>query len=288
MNTGNRVNGIPTRPLGSTGLQVTVLGVGGYHIGKDKDPDLGVRIIRTAIDEGINFLDNAWCYNGGLSERIMGRALRGGYRDKVVLMTKNHGRDPATFESQLHDSLSRLQTDRIDLIQFHEVVRDQDRDAILGSGLIEAAVKARDTGKIRFIGFTGHCFPYLFRQLLDHEFAWDTVQFPANLLDAQYRSFTAAILPLLVERGIGAIGMKSLAGGRLLDTGVSPREAIGYALSLPIDTLVSGIDSLEVLAENLDIARTWSPLAREQEQQLLERTAPYAGDGHLEGYKAIP
>ena len=286
MGDSERINGIPTRPLGSTGVRVTVLGVGGYHIGKAKDPELGARIIRTAIDEGINFLDNAWCYNGGLSERIMGQALRDGYRDKVFLMTKNHGRDPATFESQLEDSLRRLQTDHIDLLQFHEVVRDKDPPSILND-VLEAAVRAREAGKFRFLGFTGHRWPYLFRQMLESGYAWDTVQFPANLLDAQYRSFTKAILPILRERGIGAIGMKSLAGGELLKTGVSPSEGIAYALSMPIDTLVSGIDSLEILSQNLATVRGWTPLTEVEQQDLLERTAPYADDGHLEKYKAV-
>ena len=280
-----RFNGIPNRALGSTGVRVTVLGVGGYHIGKAKDPKLGVRIIRAAIDEGINFLDNAWCYNGGLSERIMGQALRDGYRDRVFLMTKNHGRDPATFESQLEDSLRRLQTDYIDLLQFHEIVHDQDPPRILDD-VLDTAVKARDAGKVRFLGFTGHRWPYLFRQMLHSGFAWDTVQFPANLLDAQYRSFTKAILPILKERGIGAIGMKSLAGGELLKAGISPSEGIAYALSLPIDTLVSGIDSLEILGQNLATARGWTPLTEVERQDLLERAAPYADDGHLEKYKA--
>jgi len=285
MNTTEKRNGIPTRLLGSTGVRVTIVGVGGYHIGKDKDPLLGIRLIRTAIDEGINFLDNAWCYNGGLSETIMGQALASGYRDKVFLMTKNHGRDAATFESQLHDSLHRLQTDCIDLVQFHEITHDGDPQTIVDR-VLEAAVKARDAGKLRFIGFTGHRYPYLFRQMLAYGFSWDTVQFPANLLDAHFRSFAKAILPQLKERGIGAIGMKSLAGGELLKTGIPAQQAICYSLSLPVDTLVTGIDSLEILNQNLEIARTWEPMKAEQTSALLDQIAPYAEDGHLEQYKA--
>jgi predicted aldo/keto reductase-like oxidoreductase len=271
--------------LGSTGMRVTVLGVGGYHIGKPTDQKVGVRIIRTAIDEGINFLDNAWCYHQGESERIMGRALQDGYRDRAFLMTKNHGRDRATFERQLDESLTRLQTDYIDLLQFHEVVQEGVPQRIFSEGAIEAALAAREAGKIRFIGFTGHRWPRLLREMLDQNFAWDTAQFPANLLDARYRSFTGQILPILKERGIGAIGMKSLAGDRILQTGISPQEAIAYALSLPIDVLVSGMDSIEILEQNLKIARNWLPLTEDEQKALLERVTPWAEDGHLEYYK---
>ena len=279
------INGIPTRTLGSTGVEVTVLGVGGYHIGRDANPELGIRIIRAAIDAGINFLDNAWCYNRGESERIMGRALRDGYRDKVFLMTKNHGRDRATFEEQLDESLRRLQTECIDLLQFHEIIQEGVPQRIAGEGALEAALRAREAGKIRFIGFTGHRWPHLLREMLDLDFEWDAAQFPANLLDAQYRSFTGQILPLLKSRGIGAIGMKSLAGDRILQTGVSPREAMSYSLSLPIDVLVSGIDSMAVLEQNLAIVRNWQPLTDEEQTALLDRVAPFAGDGRLEYYK---
>ncbi|TFG73522.1 MAG: aldo/keto reductase [Anaerolineales bacterium] len=281
-----RFNGIPTRILGSTGVRVTVLGVGGYHIGKNRNTKLGVQIIRTAIDEGINFLDNAWCYNGGKSETILGKALRDGYRAKVFLMTKNHGRDGKTYTKQLEKSLKRLQTDTIDLVQFHEVINEGEPDKIFTLGAIEAALKAREQGKIRFIGFTGHRWPHLFRQMLDYDFPWDTVQHPTNLLDIHYRSFTLEILPILKERGIGAIGMKSLASGNLLETGISAKDAISYALSLPIDTLVSGIDSVEVLYKNLEIARKWTPLTAEEKEQLTQKAAPFAGDGHLEHYKS--
>jgi predicted aldo/keto reductase-like oxidoreductase len=211
--------------------------------------------------------------------------LQDGYRDKVILMTKNHGRDRSTFEKQLHESLNRLKTDHIDLLQFHEVIHEGVPQRIFGEGAIEAAIDARTAGKIRFIGFTGHRWPHLFHEMLDYDFAWDTVQFPANLLDVQYRSFTQDILPILKSRGIGAIGMKSLVGGRILQAGVSPQEAISYALSLPIDVLVSGIDSMEVLEQNLQIARNWRPLEQEERDALLARVAPWAGDGRLEYYK---
>jgi aryl-alcohol dehydrogenase-like predicted oxidoreductase len=280
-----RINGIPTRMLGATGVRVTVLCVGGYHIGKIRNLDLGVRIIRAAIDEGINFLDNAWCYNGGESERIMGHALRDGYRDKVFLMTKNHGRDGETYTRQLEESLERLQTDVIDLVQFHEIIDEGVPGKIFGQGVIEAALKAREAGKIRFIGFTGHRWPHLHLEMLGHDFPWDTVQFPINVLDAQFRSFTQRVLPVLKRRGIGAIGMKSLAGGNITDAGISAADAIRYALSQPIDSLVSGIDSLEILATNLRIARNWTPLSDEEQQRLLDQTEPFAGDLGIEHYK---
>ena len=285
MTTENSINGIPTRKLGTTGVEVTILCVGGFHIGKGRDSELGFHIIRKAIDEGINFLDNAWCYNGGLSERIMGKALQDGYRDKVFLMTKNHGRDGETYTSQLEDSLRRLKTDYIDLVQFHEIVNDEDPQKIFAHGAIEAAVKAKEAGKIRFIGFTGHRWPHLFREMLDYDFPWNTVQLPVNLLDIHYRSFTHEILPILKARGIGAIGMKSLAGGQLLNTPISAVDGIRYTLSLPIDSLVSGIDSLDILKKNLDIVRGWAPFDQVEKGELEQEAAPFALDGNLEKYK---
>jgi predicted aldo/keto reductase-like oxidoreductase len=285
MDTAELINGISTRVLGNTGVRLTVLGIGGYHIGEPSDDQVGIRIIRTAIDEGINFLDNAWCYHEGRSEQIMGRALKNGYREEVFLMTKNHGRDGATFRQQLDESLRRLQTDHIDLLQFHEVIHEGEPDRIFSEGAIEEAVKAREVGKIRFIGFTGHRWPHLLGQMLNKDFSWDTIQFPTNLLDGHYRSFTKGILPRVAERGMGIIGMKSLAGSRILKAGVSPQEAINYALSLSIDTLVSGIDSLEVLNQNLTIVRKWKPLSKKEQKHLLERVASFALDGHLEDYK---
>lgn len=280
----NLRNGIPTRNLGSTGVRVTIIGVGGYHIGKG-DPDLGVRIIREAIDEGINFLDNAWCYNDGDSERIMGRALQGGYRDKVFLMTKNHGRDADTYREQLEESLRRLGTDYIDLVQFHAINEEGEPDRIFSEGAIGEAVKAREEGKIRYIGFTGHRWPDLFDEMLEHDFDWDTAQMPINLLDAHFRSFSSQILPTLLERGIGVIGMKSLSAGWLLKTDVTAAEGISYALSQPVDTVVTGIDSIEVLQQNLEIARSWEAMSRERQAELLEQVSVQAQDGALERYK---
>jgi predicted aldo/keto reductase-like oxidoreductase len=215
----------------------------------------------------------------------MGRALRDGYRDKVFLMTKNHGRDGETYTQQLEESLERLQTDMIDLVQFHEIVDEGIPAKIFGEGAIEAALKAKEAGKIRYIGFTGHRWPHLLLEMLGHDLSWDTVQFPINLLDAQFRSFSQRVLPVLKKRGIGAIGMKSLAGGNITDAGVTAADAIRYTLSQPIDTLVSGIDSLEILAKNLEIARNWAPMSEAEQARLLDRTEPFAGDLGIEHYK---
>lgn len=280
----NRRNGIPTRVLGSTGVRVTIIGLGGYHIGQG-DADLGVRIIREAIDEGINFLDNAWCYNDGNSERIMGRALQGSYRDRVFLMTKNHGRDADTFREQLEQSLRRLGTDYIDLLQFHAINEAGEPERIFSEGAVEEAMKAREEGKIRYIGFTGHRWPDLLEEMLEYDFDWDAAQMPVNLLDAHFRSFAGQALPTLLDRGIGVIGMKSLTGGWLLKTDVTVSDAISYALSQPIDTLVTGIDSVEILQQNLEIARSWEPMAEERQAELLEQVSVVAQDGALEKYK---
>lgn len=285
MSTPIRNNGIPTRILGKTGVRISVLGIGGHHIGKKRDPSLAEKIIRTAIDAGVTFLDNASCYHDGESERYMGNALRDGYRDRVFLMTKNHGRDAATFRHQLEESLKRLGTDRIDLLQFHEIIHEGEPSRIFSEGAIEEALRARKEGKIRFIGFTGHKWPRLFRQMLEKDFDWDTVQMPLNALDYHFRSFTGEILPILVERGTGVIAMKTLAGSRLLRTGLTPREGIIYALSLPVHTAVTGVDSLEVLQQNLEIARTFQPLTEKEMDELRERVRHRAADGQLEYYK---
>jgi len=276
------INGIPTRILGQTGARLTILGVGGYHIASKKDADLGVRIVRTAIDEGVNFLDNAWCYNDGESERIMGLALRDGYRDKVFLMTKNHGRDGDTFRRQLGESLRRLQTDHIDLLLFHCIDKEGETERLFSEGAIEAAVAAREGGRIRFIGFSVHQ-PLYARELLAQGFPWDAVLMPFNLMDTYYDGFSQEVVPLLKERGIGILGMKSLAFGKIFRTGISAREAISNVLSLPITTLVSGVESLENLAENLEIARTWEPLSAEERDGLLARCASWSEEEHDEG-----
>ena len=277
-----------TRVLGKTGLEVSILGVGGYHIGKDHDIALGTRLIRTAIDRGVNFLDNAWCYNSGVSETVMGHALRDGYRQRATLMTKNHGRDGTTFRSQLEDSLRRLQTDVIDVLQLHEIVDEGIPEKIYSQGVLEEAAKAREEGKIRFIGFTGHRWPHLLKQMLDGGFDWDTVQLPANLLDVHYRSFLSEIIPILQEKNIGTIGMKSLAGDgkSMFAAGVTAEEAMTFSLSLPIHTLISGMDTVEIVNENCTVAERFTPMSEEKRQELVSRVAPHAGDGALEKYKS--
>lgn len=218
----------------------------------------------------------------------MGEALREGYRDKVFLMTKNHGRDGDAFREQLEESLRRLNADHVDLLQFHNIVAANDADRIFSHGAIEAALDAKQQGKIRFIGFTGHHWPHLFHLMLEKEFSWDTVQHPLNPLDAQYRSFARDILPLLNERHIGIIAMKIFSGGNLLKIDVTPREAISYALSQKISTMVLGIDSLEHLSQNLQIVRNWQPMPAEEQDELVKRVAPWASGGQLERYKTDP
>jgi uncharacterized protein len=278
-----RSNGIPMRSLGATGELVTILSIGGFHIAKGLTEVEGIRIIRTAIDEGVNFLDNAWCYNGGQSERVMGKALANGYRDRVVLMTKNHGRDRGTFEEQLEESLRRLGTEVIDVLQFHAISNEQEIHDIMSKGALEAALEAREKGRIRYIGFTGHTSPSLHLCMLER-FSWDTVQMPVNLLDYHYDSFSQQVMPVLRRREIGAIAMKSLGGGDLFKTDVPPDQAISWTLSQPIDTLVLGIDSVALLHHNLELVRAWEPMSAAQAAALLEQVAPVA-DGSLEHYK---
>jgi len=280
---------IPTRPLGKTGLTVSILGFGGGHFcRKHLTEQDSIRLVQTAIDSGITFLDNAWEYHGGESERRMGLALAG-RRDKVVLMTKVCGRDARTAEQHLHESLTRLKTDVIDVWQFHEVNYDNDPEWICGpGGALEAAIKARQAGKIRCIGFTGHKSPHIFRRMLEQDFEWDTIQMPVNVADAHYRSFQRKILPELQRRGIACIGMKSLGGDAQLvrDAGLTPQECRGYALSLPISTLVCGIESLDNLRQDVEFARGFQPLSASQQQALVERVATVAGDGRHEWYKS--
>lgn len=282
-------NSIPKRPLGSTGELVSLLAIGGYAIGQPSDPRIGIRIIRTGIDNGVNFLDNAWCYHGGRSEEIMGQALKDGYRDRVILMTKNHGRDYETYMQQLEDSLRRLQTDYIDVVQFHEIIHEGEPDRIFNEGAIDAAVEAKRQGKIRYIGFSGHKWPRLFIEMLQKDFKWDTVQLPLNVLDYHYRSFTKQILPLLVKRDIGIIGMKSLGGGLggrfLRIKSLRAEECIRYTMSLPISTLVSGMDSQEVLEANLKITSNFVPMSEREKKELLDKAEQYAKDGKYEAYK---
>lgn len=281
--------GIPVRPLGRTGVSVSILGLGGGHIGRAAIPQQeAVRLIQSGIDQGISFMDNAWEYHAGESEVRMGMALEG-RRDKVVLMTKVCARDAKTAAAQLDESLTRLRTDVIDVWQFHEVNYDNDPQWLFGpDGAIDAAVKAKQAGKIRFIGFTGHKSPHIFRRMLDVDFDWDTVQMPVSVMDRHYRSFLDEVMPELARRQIGCIGMKSLGGGgqTVLGAGLTAQECRRYSMSQEISVLVTGMESEQDLNQDLEIARNFTPMTAEEQKELLERVRPVAGDGRFEVYKS--
>jgi len=281
--------GMPVRVLGKTGLEVSIIGFGGGHsVRSDIDVRTTVRFIHEAIDNGVTFMDNAWEYHQGEAERRMGQALVG-RRDQVTLMTKVCARDKAAAEAQLHESLARFRTDVIDVWQFHEINYDNDPDWVFrADGAIEAAVAARDAGKIRFIGFTGHKSPHILKRMLEMDFDWDTVQMPINVLDAHYRSFQTELLPELNRRNIGVIGMKALGGrGQFVsDLGLTAAQCRAYALSLPISTLVCGIQSQENLEQDLAIAREFEPMSETDRQALLESVTEEATDGRYEWFKS--
>ncbi len=279
------------RRLGRTGEKVSIIGLGGFHIGKQSDEKESIRIIRTAIDNGINFMDNCWDYNGGVSEVRMGKALRDGYRQRAFLMTKIDGRDRETAARQIDESLSQLQTDRIDLLQFHEVIRMSDPDRIFGpNGGIEAALEARKEGKIRYIGFTGHKSPEIHLKMLEagfaHGFTFDTVQMPLNIMDAHYESFEKKLLPVLIKHEIGVLGMKPMGDHFILDAKIAtPVECLHYAMNLPTSVVITGCDSLAILEQALNAARSFRPMSETQVSELLVRTAKAAQDGKYELYK---
>jgi predicted aldo/keto reductase-like oxidoreductase len=287
---GEKVTGaVPTRPFGRTGIPVSILALGGWHLGLPRTERESTRLVHAAIDGGITFMDNAWDYNEGVSETRMGKALAG-RRDKVFLMTKacTHGRDARTAMRQLEDSLRRLKTDYLDLWQIHEVIFDDEPAKYFArGGAVEALDRARRQGKVRFVGFTGHKDPDLHLQMLTHDYPWDSCQLPLNCFDASFRSFERRVLPELNRRGIAAIGMKSLGGdGRPVKAKVvTAEEAIRYTLSLPIATLVSGIDTMRVLRQNLAIAKDFRPMTERQRQALVRRVASKASDGRFELYK---
>ena len=284
--------GIPTRVLGRTNERVSILCLGGWHIGAVKEKSEAIRIMHAAIDEGISFFDNAWDYHDGKSEEWMGEALAaGGRRNKVLLMTKNCERDYAGSMKNLEDSLRRLRTDRIDLWQFHEMVYDNDPDWVVEKGGLKAALEAQKAGKVRYIGFTGHKDPRIHLKMLDKPHSWDTAQMPINVMDAHYRSFQKEVAPVCLKRNVGAIGMKSLGGGSPRGriptaAGVSAQECIRYALSLPIAALVVGIQSMEDLRQDIEIARGFTPMPDEEKTRLLARVAKEAGDGRHELFKS--
>ncbi len=283
--------GIPYRLLGSTGESVSLVGLGGGHIGVQESEAESIGIIRTAIDNGINFLDNSWDYSGGASEVRMGKALRDGYRDKVFLMTKIDGQTGEAAMKQLDECLRRLQVETIDLLQFHEVIRLEDAGRVFApGGGMEAVLKAREAGKLRYIGFTGHKSPEVHLQMLrtasENGFTFDAVQMPLNLLDAHFCSFEREVLPRLVESSIGVLGMKPMAAGALPKSGiVTATECLHYAMSLPASTVITGCESLALLEQALEAARSYRPLSEAEHSALLSRTAGAAEGGGSEGYK---
>ncbi len=282
---------MPQRILGRTGEAVSLLGLGGAHMARhgNMEEKAAIALMHAAIDEGINFFDNAWGYSDGASEIRMGKALRGGYRDRVFLMTKDTSRHPKRAIAHLEESLRRLQTDVIDLWQFHNIKQPDDPERIYERGLLEAALKAKEEGKIRYIGFTGHTLPALHVEMIERGFAWDATQMPINVFDPHYLSFVEQVLPLAVERNIGVIAMKTLGGTpeAILATGVATAaECLRYAMSLPVATVCSGMDSLEKLRQNAAIARQFTPLADDEQLALLSRTQELGAQGTHESYKA--
>jgi aryl-alcohol dehydrogenase-like predicted oxidoreductase len=283
---------MPTRTLGRTGAQVSIIGLGGWHLGFDYiDDKLSMRIIRTAIDNGINFMDNCWDYNEGASETRMGKALRDGYRDRVFLMTKIDGRTKKDAAKQLDESLERLQTDHIDLVQHHEILRYEDPHRIFDeAGANAALVAAREAGKIRFIGFTGHKDPHIHLYMLqvarENGFRFDTVQMPLNVMDAHYRSFEKLVLPQLVHENIGALAMKTLANGTILKSRTATAiECLHYAMNLPVSVVITGCESMKDLEQALTAARTFQPMSEEQVKSLLGRTEKCGARGKYELFK---
>jgi aryl-alcohol dehydrogenase-like predicted oxidoreductase len=283
---------IPYRELGTTGERVSAIGLGGWHLALPHvDEALSLRITRAAVDRGINFLDNSWDYHYGASETRMGKVLADGYRRKVFLMTKIDGRSRAAATRQLEDSLRRLQTDCIDLVQHHEILRYDDPHRIFDDeGAHGALVDARQAGKLRYIGFTGHKDPHIHLYMLhvarEHGIRFDTVQMPLNVMDAHYRSFEKLVLPELVKQRIGVLGMKPIANGIILQSRtVSATECLRYALNLPTSVVITGIDSMEILDQAIEVARTFEPLMPAEVQALLEKTARAAARGEFEPFK---
>jgi aryl-alcohol dehydrogenase-like predicted oxidoreductase len=279
------------RTLGRTGERVSAIGLGGHHIGRPRDPNEGIRIIRSAIDRGITFMDNSWDYHDGESERRMGRALREGYRERVFLMTKYDGRTRQAAARQIDESLQRLQTDRIDLIQFHENIRMEDPDRFFESGgALEAVIEAKEAGKVRYIGFTGHKDPVVHLRMLDvaaaHDFTFDTCQMPLNVMDAHFRSFTRDVLPRLLALRIGVLGMKPLGDGNIMRSGtLTAIECLHYALNLPASVIINGCESMQRLDQALDAVDTFAPLSEAQVGALLARTREAAATGSYEPFK---
>ncbi len=280
---------VPKRPLGKSGLEVSIIGVGGFHIGSAENQDAAKVIVQQALDAGINFFDNAWEYHDGQSEEWLGYAL-GGRRDEAILMTKvcTHGRDKKVAMQMLEESLRRLKTDHLDVWQIHEVIYENDPDLIFKpNGAAEALLEAKKQGKVRLIGFTGHKDPAIHLKMLSHGFPFDTLQMPLNAFDASFRSFEEQVLPEARKRGLAVFGMKSLGGsGEMIKWGgITVSDALRYAMSLPVATTISGMESPEVLKQNLEIVKNFSPMPEQEMAELRKRCQGEAANGHLELFK---
>ena len=285
-------DGVPYRVLGHTGERLSMVGIGGFHIGRSYVSEAtGIQIVRAALDSGINFLDNAWDYNGGESEIRMGKALRDGYRQKAFLMTKLDGRTKAAAAQQIDESLHRLQTDHIDLMQIHEVIRMNDPERVFApGGCMEALLEAKKAGKIRYIGFTGHKSPEIHLHMLQvafqHNFRFDSVQMPLNVMDAHFDSFQKRVLPVLEKHDIGALGMKPMGDSIILHSDTAtPVECLQYAMNLPVTTVITGCDSMKILDQALHTARNFRPLSQAEVAAILAKTATVAENGKFEEYK---
>jgi predicted aldo/keto reductase-like oxidoreductase len=279
------------RELGRTAERVSAIGIGGYHLGKQQDPDDSIRLLRSAIDRGITFMDNCWDYNGGISEVRMGQALRDGYRQKVFLMTKIDGRDKNTAARQIEQSLGRLQTDVIDLLQFHEVIRLDDPDVIFApGGAIEAVQEAKQAGKIRYIGFTGHKDPSVHLRMFEtadtHSFHFDTVQMPINVMDAHFRSFLNGVVPVAKQHGTAILAMKTFGDPYILESKtVTPIEALHFGLNSPASVVITGIDSAAILDQAFQAVQSFKPMDRQQVAAILAKTKDAAMTGKFELFK---
>jgi predicted aldo/keto reductase-like oxidoreductase len=279
------------RKLGKTGETVSLIGLGGYHISKQKDERESIKIIRTAIDRGITFMDNCWDYADGKAEERMGDALKDGYRQKVFLMTKIDGRTAPSAARQIDESLKRLKTDHVDLMQHHEIIRMEDPYRIFAEGgAMEAVVAAQKAGKVRYIGFTGHKDPLVHLRMLEiadqHAFHFDAAQMPLNVMDAHFRSFARLVVPVLVQQQVGVLGMKSMGSGDILKSGtVQPIECLHYAMSLPTSVVITGMESLKDLDQAMEAVRTFQPMNQDQVAALLEKTKAAAASGRFEEFK---
>jgi predicted aldo/keto reductase-like oxidoreductase len=279
------------RTLGNTGEQVSLVGLGGHHIGRPPDEQEGIRLVQSAIDRGINFMDNCWDYHNGGSEIRMGKALQNGYRDRVFLMTKIDGRTKEAAAKQIDESLKRLQSDRIDLLQHHEIIRMEDPDRVFApGGSMEAVIEAQKAGKVRYIGFTGHKDPLVHLRMLDiaeqNNFRFDAVQMPLNVMDAHFRSFEQQVLPVLVKNQIGVLGMKSMGDPYILKSNtVKPIECLHYVMNLPTSTVITGIESMEILDQAFEAVRTFEPMSQAQVKALLDRTREASAKGQYELFK---